>query len=193
MFESIEGILKEKTPSRITVATHGIGYRLSIPLSAYGRLPNPGDAVFLYLCQVVREDAHHLFAFLERGERDLFEQLLNLSGIGPKTALALIGHMDLASFHHAIAASDTRLLSKIPGIGKKTAERLVLEMRDKLSDLPVAEGPKSKGSLAADAISALMHLGYSPADARKAVQKAVSKHEGETDLSKVISLSLQSL
>ena len=191
MFESIEGTLKEKTPIRVVVTAGGIGYRLAVPLNALPSLPPLGEAVFFYVSQVVREDAHLLYGFLQKEARDLFETLLTLSGIGPKTALALLGHIDLPSFHHAIGNSDTRLLSKIPGIGKKTAERLILEMRDKLA--PLSLPSTHPGSLVADAISALLHLGYPAAAAQKAVQSAISKHKEENDLSKVISLSLQLL
>src|SRR5258708_4277677 len=123
MYESIQGILKEKEPIKAVVEAGGIGYRLAIPLSTYTRLPACETPLKLYLSQVVREDAHTLYAFLLKEERDLFEVLITLSGIGPKTALAIIGHMEMGAFQRAIASADTRLLSKIPGIGKKTAER----------------------------------------------------------------------
>lgn len=196
MYESIEGILKEKDPSRAIVTASGIGYRLAIPLSTYTQLPALDKAVTLYLTQVVREDAHTLYAFIAKEERNLFEMLISLSGIGPKTALSIIGHVDLAAFHRAINAADIRLLSKIPGIGKKTAERLVIEMRDKLkgggknakSETVAASGD----SLTSDAINALLNLGYNLIDAQKAVQRALAQSEQPSDLGGLITRALNS-
>jgi len=198
MFEFMHGILKDKEPSRAVVETNQVGYRLAIPLNTYTRLPAIGQNIFLYLSQVVREDAHILYAFLEKQERDLFETLITISGVGPKTALAIIGHMDLSSFQHAITAADTRILSKIPGIGKKTAERLVIEMRDKLGQVhpmkknSLTDAP-SIGSLLTDAVSALMNLGYHPADAQKAVQTVQGETKEPLDLSKLITLALNKI
>jgi Holliday junction DNA helicase RuvA len=195
MYESIKGTLIDKTPVKAVVETGGIGYRLAIPLSAYSKLPVLEKAVQFFLSQVVREDSHTLYAFLSREERDLFEVLITISGIGPKTALAIIGHMELAAFQRAVAAADVRILSKIPGIGKKTAERLVIDMRDKfkggkkdkLAPLSHADG------LIGDAVSALLHLGYNPVDAQKAVQSAIEEKKDETDLGKIITAALQKI
>lgn len=199
MFESITGILKEKNPIKAVVETHGIAYRLLIPLCTYQRLPSPNTSVLLYLTQVVREDAHILYAFHGKEERDLFELLITLSGVGPKTALSLISHVEVGAFQHAIACADSRLLSKIPGIGKKTAERLIIEMRDKFkagarkkdarTPLPFAEG----NSLSADAMSALTYLGYNPLEAQRAVHAALQERKEETDLARLISASLQKI
>jgi Holliday junction DNA helicase RuvA len=142
----------------------------------------------------VREDAHTLYAFLQKEERDLFETLLTISGIGPKTAAAIIGHMEVGAFQRAISTSDIRLLSKMPGIGKKTAERLVIEMRDRFKNKgknarsPVSIG--SGGDLASDAINALINLGYSAADAHEAIQDVMSVHKEETDLGRLITAAL---
>src|SRR3989344_8396803 len=132
MYEAIRGVLKEKEPLKAVVETGGISYRLTIPLNTYTKLPSLETPIHLFLSHIVREDAHTLYAFWVKEERDLFEVLINLSGIGPKTAAAIVGHMEIDAFHHAITAADIRILSKIPGIGKKTAERLVIEMRDKI-------------------------------------------------------------
>lgn len=200
MYESITGILREKDPIKAVVETGGIGYRLMIPLSTYTRLPQLGASVQFYLSQVVREDAHHLYAFDAKEDRNLFEMLLTVSGIGPKTAIAVIGHMDPQAFHRAIHASDIRLLSKLPGIGKKTAERLVLDMRDKLKGNSKREIlhslalPDVEHSLETDAIHALINLGYNPLEAQQAVSK-VPKEEGdsEIDLGRLITLALQKI
>lgn len=194
MYEYIRGRLAEKNPHYAIIEAGGIGYRLTIPLSTYTNLPSLNANVELYLSHIVREDSETLFAFLTKEERNLFEQLLSISGIGPKTACAVVGHLDVASFQRAIATSDHRLLSKIPGIGKKTAERLVLEMKDKLN------GPSKKtktapslpqaSPLATDAMLALINLGYAPTDAHEAVH-ATLKEKEETDLGRLITKALQ--
>lgn len=193
MYESIKGILKDKDPLKAIVETGGIAYRLVIPLSTYTQLPFVESPVHLFLSQVVREDAHTLYAFLHKDERNLFEVLINISGIGPRTAVAIVGHMEISELHRAIGASDIRLLSKIPGIGKKTAERLVIEMRDKLKGKG-KESPylaNGEGSLISDAVNALLNLGYNPLDAQKAVQAALAEKKEEADLGKIITAALQ--
>lgn len=194
MYESIKGLLIDKTPLRAIVEAGGIGYRLTIPLSTYTRLPALEKSIYLFLSQVVREDSNTLYAFLSKEERDLFETLITISGIGPKTALAIVGHMELGAFQRAIASADVRLLSKIPGIGKKSAERLVIEMRDKF------KGKKDPGVLLSsadgiigDAMNALIHLGYNPLDAQKAVQSALLEKKDEADLGKIITAALQKI
>lgn len=198
MFESIKGILKEKEPLKAIVEANGIGYRLSIPLNTYSCLPMMDSPVLLYLSQVIREDAHTLYAFLHKEERDLFETLITLSGIGPKTAIAIIGHMDINAFHHAVMSSDIRILSKIPGIGKKTAERLVIEMRDKFKNFHKKDkGPvtslSSVDSLIADAINALINLGYNPLEAQKAIQSARQETKENPDLGTLITMALKKI
>jgi Holliday junction DNA helicase RuvA len=136
----------------------------------------------------VREDVQQLYGFLTETERDLFEQLLNISGIGPKSAIAIIGHTDITAFQQAVATSNIRLLSSIPGIGKKTAERLIIEMRDRLPKLSSGTGG---GSLMIDASQALMNLGYTPVAAQQAIQKTIKAHPEERDLGRLITLSLQ--
>ena len=194
MYEAIRGTLKEKEPLKAVVESAGLSYRLSIPLSTYTRLPALETSVHLFLSHVVREDSHTLYAFLIKEERDLFETLIGLSGIGPKTAAAIIGHIELGAFQRAIASADVRILSKIPGIGKKTAERLVIEMKDKLKgkgkDLPI-HLHASGGDLASDAVSALLNLGYNPLDAQKAVQSVLTEKKDEADLGRLITAALQ--
>lgn len=195
MYESIKGLLVDKTPLKAVVEAGGIGYRLTIPLSTYTRLPALEKPIQLFLSQVVREDSNTLYAFLSKDERDLFETLITVSGIGPKTALAIVGHMEIGLFQRAIANADVRILSKIPGIGKKTAERLVIEMRDKFKG-----GKKSQqvplnqaDGIVGDAMNALLHLGYNPLEAQKAVLAAVEERKDETDLGKIITAALQKI
>lgn len=186
----------EKEPLKAIVETAGIGYRLKIPLSTYTKLPAAKAQVELFLSHIVKEDDEALYAFSAKEERDLFELLLTVSGIGPKTGLAIIGHIDIAGFQRAIAASDVRLLSKIPGIGKKTAERLVIEMRDKFKSFgkkdkttPISYG--TGDSLLSDALAALINLGYAPADSQKAISAALEAKKDETDLGRLITSALK--
>ncbi|MBM3183695.1 MAG: Holliday junction branch migration protein RuvA [Chlamydiae bacterium] len=193
MYEAIFGILKEKEPMKAIVETGGVSYRLTIPLNTYSKLPSVETSIRLFLSHIVREDSQTLYAFWSKEERDLFEVLINLSGIGPKTAAAIVGHMEIDAFHHAISAADIRILSKIPGIGKKTAERLVIEMKDKVKmkkgNAPLISGPQS---LLSDAVSALMNLGYPPMDAQKAVKLAMQENQ-DADLGLLISVSLRKI
>lgn len=195
MYETIKGTLIDKTPLKAIVEAGGIGYRLTIPLSTYTRLPALEKPIQLFLSQVVREDSNTLYAFLSKEERDLFETLITLSGIGPKTALAIVGHMEISLFQRAISTADVRILSKIPGIGKKTAERLVIEMRDKFKG--GKKGPQIPLShadgIVGDAMNALLHLGYNPIDAQKAVLAAVEEKKEEKDLGKIITAALQKI
>jgi Holliday junction DNA helicase RuvA len=202
MFEYIKGTLVDKEPLKAVVETSGIGYKLSIPLSTYSRLPATGRPIELYLSHIVREDSESLYAFLSKEERDLFEVLLGISGIGPKTALAIIGHTDFATFQRAISSADTRLLSKIPGVGKKTAERLVIEMRDKFNKGLGKKGKLSGGMVSlpsggdpilTDALSALVNLGYAHADAHKALSEALEEKKDEADLGRLITAALQKM
>ena len=191
MYEAIQGSLKEKEPLKAIVETGGVSYRLMIPLSTYTHLPPLDSKVHLFLSHVVREDAHTLYAFLVKEERDLFEVLIGLSGIGPKTAIGIVGHMEIGAFQRAINSSDIRILSKIPGIGKKTAERLVIEMRDKFKGK--GKGVSLAPSLMGDAMQALMNLGYNGLDAQTAVQKALEEKKEESDLGRLITSALQKI
>lgn len=191
MFEYIKGKLTEASPMKATVDIAGLGYRILIPLSNYAKLPQIGQEVLLYLSAVIREDAHKLYGFLTRHERDMFEKFTGVSGIGPKTALCLIGHMEISQLQYAISQSNISALCKIPGIGKKTAERLVVEMRDKVKGQDIShEGPQGT---AFDAISALINLGYPLPQAQKAINTALSTVKEEPDLPALITLALRNL
>jgi len=198
MFEYLRGKLISATPSKVIIEVGGIGYRILIPLSAFGRLPVPGQEVLLFIAQVIREDAHTFYGFANREERDLFFTFCDISGIGPKTALALIGHMEINTLYAAINQGQIPLLCKIPGIGKKTAERLVIEMRDKLQpkekQLAIASlDPSGKNSIVADAMNALINLGYNTLQAQKAIAAALNANKQENDLASLITASLRHL
>jgi holliday junction DNA helicase RuvA len=200
MYEYIKGTLTEANPSKATIEAHGVGYSLLIPLNNFSKLPAIGSQTTLYTSHVVREDSQKLFGFLTRQQRDLFESLIEVSGIGPKTGLCLVGHMEIPELQAAIAQGQTQLICKIPGIGKKTAERLVVEMRDKIkkmagkvSGLHPLEALDGEHGVVADAISALVNLGYNLAQSQKAIKSALGKTQGEPELAKLITSALRSI
>jgi Holliday junction DNA helicase RuvA len=191
VYTYLKGILKQATPLHAILDVQGVGYLLSIPLSTYAKLPAAGNTLLLFVSFVVREDAHRFFGFLGEKERDLFETFIALSGIGPKTALALIGHIELCDLQAAIAQGNSAYLCKIPGIGKKTAERLIVEMKDKMGKIEKESVSQHKG--VSDAISALIHLGYNAAHAQKAVQAVLKNSPQETELGRLITSALRHL
>jgi holliday junction DNA helicase RuvA len=200
MYEYIKGTLIEAMPSKAIVEAQGVGFSLLIPFNNFSKLPALGSSLTLFTSFVVREDSQKLFGFLTRCQRDLFESLIEVSGIGPKTALCLVGHMEINDLQAAISQSNTQLICKIPGIGKKTAERLVVEMRDKIkkgmgkfSGLHSLEGSGEEQGVVADAISALINLGYNGALAQKAIKSALAKTKGEPELAALITAALRSI
>ena len=199
MYDYIKGTLTSITPTKITINVNGIGYLLHIPLSAYCNLPQINSPVTCFTSFIIREDSHTLYGFLLKQERDLFEMVITVSGIGPKTGLTLIGHLDINHFNSAIASSNIRLISKVPGIGKKTAERLIIEMRDKIKIIEKDIIPskssinRSDDSYVSDALNALLNLGYNHIQAQKAINKAVEENKSENDIGKLISLALKKL
>jgi Holliday junction DNA helicase RuvA len=193
MIEYIKGTLADSSPSHLIIETNGLGYKLSIPLNNFSKLPQLGKEIHIFVSTVIREDAHKSYGFLTRIERDYFEKLIEVSGIGPKTALALIGHMELYDLQMAISQSNVGLLSKIPGIGKKTAERLIVELKDKVS--PIVESLPmnsiNKKDLFSDALNALINLGYHPMQAQKAVKQVLANSEKEPELATLITAALR--
>ncbi len=171
MIARLTGRLVEKHPPNIVVDVHGVGYELDVPMSTFYHLPATGQEVTLLTHLLVREDAHLLFGFGSEGERQLFRQLLRISGIGARTALSLLSGLSVAEVQAAVAQQDTARLTRIPGIGKKTAERLLLELKDKLG--PVAGAPSQAMAVQAgdDALNALVALGYSDKEARAALAR----------------------
>lgn len=181
MITSISGVLTSATALTAVVETGGLGYEVHVPVTTAEKLPPPGQAVKLHTLAVYREDAHTLYGFATAEERDFFRLLVEkVTGVGPKLALSVLSKLSLPSLKGAIAAGDVALLAKCPGIGRKTAERLVIELRDQLH--PGGLGPATAATPAAeagdsrlrDAVLALVALGYKPADADKAVRQALA-------------------
>ncbi len=178
MIGHLRGALLEKHPNLVLVEAGGVGYEVSIPVSTYTALPEPGAQVSLRIYTHVREDAIQLYGFAAAAEKALFERLISVSGIGPKLAITILSGLAAAELAEAIRAGSLERLVKIPGVGKKTAERMVLELRDKL-DLGVVPAAAAKAVAAApmdeaaqDAVSALVNMGSKPAAAEEAVRKA---------------------
>ena len=182
MIASLRGTLLSTTPLRAVVEVAGVGYEVNVPVTTAEKLPAAGQPAFLHTHVVYREDSQAIYGFASAAERDFFRLLIEkVSGVGPKVALALMSHLSLPSLQAAIAGSDADLLSKCPGIGRKTAERIILDLKDKMGLVSqiVPSGssisgnaPGAESSPLADAVAALVALGYRPPDADKAVRKA---------------------
>ena len=180
MIGRLRGVLIEKrAPWLVIELSSGIGYELEAPMNTFYRLPELGQEVILYTHQVVREDAHLLYGFAEERERILFRTLIKVNGVGPKLALTILSNFDPQAFVLCINQGDSVSLTRIPGVGKKTAERLLIEMRDRLADpfafgnstshsAPISSSVPASSALQ-EAISALVALGYKPAEASRAV------------------------
>jgi Holliday junction DNA helicase RuvA len=195
----LEGTLREVLPTQVVIEVHGIGYEVLIPLSSYDRLPQPGQSVRLLTHLQVREDAHTLYGFASPEERDLFRLLVTrVSGVGPKLALSVLSGMDVGRFKAAVVDSDISSIAKISGLGKKTAERIVLELKDKLGVAAAWEAasadkaPSAEARAANDAVLALIALGYKQVDAAKAVREVALKNK-TAGTEELVRLALQSL
>lgn len=174
MIGRISGKLAAKHPPQILVDVGGVGYEIQVPMSTLYQLPATGAEVVLLTHLIVREDAHLLYGFATEQERHLFRQLLKITGVGARTALAVLSGMSVTDLHHAVSAQDSGRLTKIPGIGKKTAERLLLELRDKL-DVSVIMSSAAPGARDAnDIANALFALGYSDKEIAWAVKQLPS-------------------
>jgi Holliday junction DNA helicase RuvA len=185
----ISGTLLEKNPPALLVDAAGVGYEIDVPMSTFYGLPAIGEHVTLLTHLAVREDAHQLFGFASANERDAFRQLIRISGIGARTALAVLSGMNVDELAQAVALQDAARLTRVPGIGKKTAERLLLELKGKLADaLPAASGTTASDA-AADILKALLALGYSEREASAAAKQVPAG----TGVSDGIRLALKSL
>lgn len=171
----------EALPTQVTVEVHGVGYEVLIPLSSYNRLPAVGQEVKILTHLAVREDAHTLYGFMTPQERDMFRLLINtVSGIGPKIALNILSGMNVTALRGAVAQADVKALSQISGVGRKTAERIVVELKDRIGPAGAWEASSAQRGLSAadqkvnDAVLALMALGYKQVEAHEAVRGALA-------------------
>ena len=188
MITFLEGTLAEALPTHVVVGVNGVGYHVAIPLSSYDRLPPVGQPIKILTHLQVREDAHVLFGFMSHAERDLFRLLVtHVSGIGPKTALDVLSGTTVANFKSAVVAGDAGLLAKTKGIGKKTAERIIVELKDKVGiaaaweAASAAHAPTAEETQVNDAVLALISLGYKQVDAHKAVKQVWDKGSRATE------------
>ncbi|MFT4551638.1 MAG: Holliday junction DNA helicase RuvA [Chlamydiales bacterium] len=197
MYAFIKGTLVGSTPAVAILETHGVGYNLLVPPTYLSKLPPLGDEVTLYTSTVVRENFFKLYGFLSIQERELFETLIEVSGVGPKTALGVIGILSPSALCEAVRSGNILTITKVPGIGKKTAERLIMEVRDKLPSLiqlddsdPV--GMTGNKQTILDAINALVNLGYNQAAAQQAIKKTlIGMDEDKVQLPILITSALQ--
>ncbi|HSN41519.1 MAG TPA: Holliday junction branch migration protein RuvA [Burkholderiales bacterium] len=192
MIGRISGTLVAKHPPQVLVDVGGVGYEIHVPMSTLYQLPATGSNVVLLTHFIVREDAHQLYGFATEPERHLFRQLLKISGVGARTALAVLSGMSVVDLHQAVSEQDASRLTKIPGIGKKTAERLLLELRDKL-DIGEIIAPSAQGAHGAgDIVNALLALGYNDRETGWAVKQlspGLSVTEGIRQALKLLSKS----
>lgn len=201
MFAFIKGTLVEATATAAVLETAGIGYQIFLPVNVISKLPQIGQQLTLHTSFIIRECSQTLYGFFSRQDRDVFEGLLNVSGIGPKLSLSIVGHMSLPELQSAISRGDIRALTQIPGIGKKIAERLIIEMRDKINQF-FASDPSAfavvlpqdpKAQTINDAMSALIHLGYNQMTAQKAIKKSMQEFADDktVELSTLITTALK--
>jgi len=190
MIGKLTGTLLEKNPPQILLDCHGVGYEVDVPMSTFYNLPGTGEKVALLTHFVVREDAQILYGFATAPEREAFRQLIKISGVGPRTALSVLSGMSVGDLAQAISAQDSGRIIKVPGIGKKTAERLLLELKGKLgADLALPGAGPVQSDVQGDIQQALMALGYSEKDAAAALKALPA----EVGVSEGIKLALKAL
>ena len=201
MIVTIIGTILEQSPLTVVIETGGLGYEVNIPLSTAEKLPNIGKECSLFVHAVYREDSAVLYGFISRNDRDFFRLLVEkVSGIGPKIGISILSRMSVELLQNAIICSDVSLLSKCPGIGKKTAERLVIELKDKVSsqhnsiqlnDSAAVTLPNDQNySNFKDAVSSLIALGYKPADSDKLIRGAIAQLPASTSVEEIIRKAL---
>ena len=189
MIGRLHGVLLRKEPPALLVDAGGVGYELEAPMTTFYDLPAVGETVTLYTHLVVRQDAHLLYGFVRESQRRLFRELLKVNGVGPRVALAVLSGLSDAEFSRCVVDEDIARLTKVPGIGRKTAERLVIELRDKLPrDIPMPGAPTapavplSPGDPVSEAVSALVSLGYKPNEASRAVRSVSTQGLGAEEI-----------
>lgn len=195
----LKGVVRDKRPPRLLLDVQGVGYELEAPMTTFYRLPATGEGVELFVHEIMREDARALYAFTTARDRDVFRLLLRVNGVGARLALAVLSGMDSATLAQCVRQGDTASLSRLPGIGRKTAERLVLDLRDRLAVLPAppAAGadaappaPAAPAGAASEAVDALVALGLKPAEASRRVRTVHTEGAGTEEL---IRRALQSM
>jgi Holliday junction DNA helicase RuvA len=186
MIGMLRGIVRHKEPPHLLLDVSGVGYELEAPMTTFYDLPAAGESTTLFTHLVVREDAHLLFGFSREAQRALFRGLLKVNGVGPRVALAILSGLSDIEFARCLATEDVARLTKVPGIGRKTAERLIVELRDKVPTAGAAAEAPSRPVMAAvpadEAISALIALGYKPQEASRAVHGVASEGLGCEDI-----------
>ena len=171
MIARLTGVLAERSPPFVLLDVNGVGYEVQVPMSTFYNLPELGAKVTLLTQFIVREDAQQLFGFLTAAERESFRELIKISGVGPRIALALLSGLNASELAQAVAAQDTSRLVKVPGIGKKTAERLLLELKGKLAPALATPGVAAASDAQSDILQALVALGYSDKEAQAALKQ----------------------
>lgn len=193
MIASLTGTLRYKSPSFLIIDVQGVGYEVSVPLSCYTLLPDPDSMVTLFIHTHLTGEALQLYGFLTREERELFRLLLSVSGIGPKLALTLLSGMSARELVDAVGAEDLERLCAIPGIGKKTAARVTLELKEKIALVAFSDGERQGADrVMGDLVSALVNLGYAPHSARETA-RIVCRRDGDRPLEDLIRESLKLL
>ena len=189
MIGSLRGRLLQKSPPMLMIDVQGVGYEVEAPMSTFYQLPEVGQEIHLYTHLVVRDDAHLLFGFASERERQLFRTLIKVNGVGPKLGLTILSGIEAEDFARCIREADAARLTRLPGVGKKTAERLIVEMRDRLKDLHIPETrteirkqPRSSTDRVEDAISALIALGYKPQEASRHVHAVAADDMSSEDI-----------
>lgn len=195
MIAYVRGVLDHKEPNRVVVDVNGIGYEIFVPLSTYQKLPAVGGQVKLFTHHRVREDAMNLYGFLSAEEKEIFEMVLSISGVGAKVALSILSAISVDEFRRSVAQSDMKTLTKIPGIGKKSAERMVLELKDKIGKVHIDERMMRilEAESGNDAVSALLNLGVSQSAAEYAVYRAERLLGDEAQIENLIGQALKLL
>lgn len=195
MIAYLRGVLAEKEITRVVVECHGVGYEAAIPLSTFDRLPAEGAEVKLYTHHEVREDAQLLFGFATKSERDMFRLVTTVSGVGPKLALAVLSGLTVGDLQLAVSQGDAKRLAAVKGIGKKTAARIVVELKDKINPIEAlanatAETSREQGAVLRDAMLALAALGFSEDIARAKVQQVLDGEPGLSDVETILKRAL---
>jgi Holliday junction DNA helicase RuvA len=195
MISRLTGLLAAKRAPQILIDCHGVGYEADVSMTTFYQLPEVGQQVAVWTHLLVKDDSHSLVGFSTEAERRLFRQLIRINGVGPKMALAILSGIDERQFALCIANSDVAMLTRLPGVGKKTAERLIIEMRDKIDDLildapgvPLVAGAQGAVS---EAVEALQALGYKPADAEKMISRAQQQGDTLSTAAQLIKAALQ--